>query len=41
MGTVAHFAEEPDFVHEMDPHGAEISLYPKIEYPENRVGDGD
>lgn len=38
VGTVAHFAEEPDFVHAMDPHGEEISLYPKVEYPENAWG---
>lgn len=32
VGTVAQFAVEPEFVHEMDPHGEEISLYPKVDY---------
>ena len=37
-GTVTQFAAEPDFVHEMDHHGEAISLYPKVEYPENAWG---
>ena len=32
VGTVAQFAEDPDFVHAMDPHGEEISLYPEFAY---------
>ncbi|MBX3013351.1 MAG: TAT-variant-translocated molybdopterin oxidoreductase [Caldilineaceae bacterium] len=37
-GTVAQFAEEPNFVHDMDHHGAAISLYPKVDYTENAWG---
>jgi MoCo/4Fe-4S cofactor protein with predicted Tat translocation signal len=38
VGTVAQFAEDPDFVHAMDGHHAEISLYPKYEYETNAWG---
>jgi len=38
VGTAAQFAEDPEFVHEMDPHGPEISLYPQVEYPDNAWG---
>lgn len=38
VGTVDEFAQHPDFVHEMDPHGEEISLYPKFEYDDNAWG---
>jgi len=37
-GTVTHFTAEPAFVQEMNPHGEEISLYPKVEYTENAWG---
>jgi len=38
VGTVEQFATEPEFVHELDPHGEEISLYPKVDYTENAWG---
>lgn len=43
VGTTTQFADEPDFIHAMDPHGMnphgeEISLYPKVDYPENAWG---
>ncbi len=38
VGTVEQLAAEPDFVHELDPHGAEISLYPQVDYTENAWG---
>jgi Fe-S-cluster-containing dehydrogenase component/anaerobic selenocysteine-containing dehydrogenase len=38
VGTVAQFAEDPDFVHALDGHHAEISLYPKVEYEGNAWG---
>jgi molybdopterin-containing oxidoreductase family iron-sulfur binding subunit len=38
VGTVAQFAKEPNFVHEMDPHGEGLTLYPKFEYTENSWG---
>ncbi len=38
VGTVEQFAEDPGFVHALDPHHEELSLYPKVEYPENAWG---
>lgn len=38
VGTVTEFTADPDFVHAMDPHGEEISLYPKVDYTENAWG---
>ncbi|MEZ4707620.1 MAG: TAT-variant-translocated molybdopterin oxidoreductase [Caldilineaceae bacterium] len=38
VGTQAEFAANPEFVHELDPHGEEISLYPKVEYTDNAWG---
>jgi len=38
VGTVNEFEADPEFVHAMDPHSPEISLYPKVEYPDNAWG---
>jgi MoCo/4Fe-4S cofactor protein with predicted Tat translocation signal len=38
VGTVAQFAEEPEFVHAQDGHHGEISLYPKYDYDTNAWG---
>ncbi len=38
VGTFEEFAAEPEFVHEMDGHHEEISLYPKVEYEGNSWG---
>ncbi|MBX2999600.1 MAG: TAT-variant-translocated molybdopterin oxidoreductase [Caldilineaceae bacterium] len=38
VGTVAQFADEPDFAREMDPHTPNISLYPRFEYTGNAWG---
>jgi len=38
VGTVAQFAEDPEFVHALDHHGEAISLYPKFEYNDNSWG---
>ncbi|MCX6045608.1 MAG: 4Fe-4S dicluster domain-containing protein, partial [Chloroflexi bacterium] len=37
-GTTAEFASDPTFVQEMQEHGEEISLYPKVEYTGNAWG---
>jgi molybdopterin-containing oxidoreductase family iron-sulfur binding subunit len=38
VGTMAEFAADPQFVHDMGVHVPEISLYPKMEYNENSWG---
>ena len=38
VGTVEQFEVEPNFVHDMDSHSEEISLYPKFEYNNNAWG---
>ncbi|MEZ4618502.1 MAG: 4Fe-4S dicluster domain-containing protein [Caldilineaceae bacterium] len=38
VGTMAEFAANPEFAHEMGAHVPEISLYPKMEYNENSWG---
>lgn len=37
-GTVEQFQAEPEFIHEMEAHVPEISLYPKFEYEDNAWG---
>ena len=37
-GTVAQFEQDPDFIHAMDPHTPDISLYPKVNYEGNAWG---
>ncbi len=37
-GTTAEFASNPAFAQEMQEHGEEISLYPKVEYTGNAWG---
>lgn len=38
VGTVAEFVEDPEFLHALDGHHAAISLYPKVDYPDNAWG---
>ncbi|MCB0088909.1 MAG: 4Fe-4S dicluster domain-containing protein, partial [Caldilineaceae bacterium] len=38
VGTQDEFAANGEFVHAMEPHGEEISLYPQVEYTDNAWG---
>lgn len=38
VGTLAEYQDHPEFVHEMEHHGEELSLYPDVEYNGNAWG---